>query len=342
MRYTLNMLGNLLLAFGLVFILIIVISPSSLSYSINTIISSSMEPVMKAGGLILLKKIDASEVLADDIICFNVEDNDIPVCHRVIEIIEDQDGQGFITKGDALEEKDRWIVRPEGVIGRVVTHVAYLGYLSSQIRSPLGYGLLIVTPAVLLVGIEVYEFVRPKTARVRRAEERRKVFLTPASNFLQIGIVVIVILWLTVISNTQAREYGSFPVLEETAQDMPETRSRIIRNEGRLPLVICFRSDDQGVQFSQEYIWLPVGEEHEVTMTGGREDALITTRGFIPTLPPKWLYNLYMENILLSGVISAVFPLLPLIMLGWFLLGGVYSPREDHRERARQMKGRLI
>ncbi len=342
MRYVLNTLGNILLALGLFLVLALTIAPSSLGISINTIISSSMEPALMAGGVILLEGVSAPEVALEDIICFTTEDSDVPVCHRVIRINEGEEGRTFNTKGDALEEEDRWTVRSEDLIGRVTFHIAGVGYLSGWVRSELGFYSLIVLPAVLVGLLEAVRIFRPARARVRRAEERRKTFLTPANNILQIGFVVMAMLWLTVVGNTQERAYHSFEILREGTEQLPEVRNRIIKNEGRLPLVICLHATDDQVSFSSDYFWLPPGEERLISMTGGDASTVVTTRGFLPTLPPTWLYSMYQTSIPLSAIIAAMFPLAPFLIAAWFIFGGVYSPREDHRERARQMKGRLI
>lgn len=78
--------------------------------------SGSMEPTFKKGDLVLMQNIDV-EVENGNIIMFDTPSVLIPVTHRVIEITD----KGFITKGDARNSQDGWIVKDEQIVGKAVT-----------------------------------------------------------------------------------------------------------------------------------------------------------------------------------------------------------------------------
>jgi len=342
MKKIINAMGNLLLGAGLVLLIAVSLAPTQLGFSFHSIISSSMDPALKAGGLIGLKTIDPKTINVDDIICFETEDESVPVCHRVINIIQTSQGTGYQTKGDAVEDMDSWIVSPDRVLGRVVFHLPGIGLLSSLLQTPLGFTLSIVVPAIIIILLEIIKFFSHSRARVRRAQERRKTILTPANTFAQIGLAMIGLIWLTVAGNTQRRPVDSFKEQINTADRQIVERSRIIYNEGKLPLVICTLSDDKSIEMSEYYFYLKPGEQKKVDISGGSPDSIIITRGFLPLLPGHTLYKLFLWSVPLSAPASAAIPIFPFILIGWFLLGGIYSSRADHRERARQMKGRLI
>jgi signal peptidase len=56
------------------------------------------------------------------------------------------------TKGDANEDPDGWALPISNVQGVFLCKIPYLGFLSAFVRTPVGWGVLILLPAVLLVG----------------------------------------------------------------------------------------------------------------------------------------------------------------------------------------------
>ena len=71
------------------------------------------------------------------------------VTHRVLSV----DGDALMTKGDAVEDADPWSVSLSDVKGVYLFRIPQLGYFSNFIRTRLGWLLLIVIPASVLVGL---------------------------------------------------------------------------------------------------------------------------------------------------------------------------------------------
>ena len=78
------------------------------------------------------------------------------ITHRVVSI----DGDNLEMQGDALEEPDPWSVTLSNVKGVYMFKIPYIGYVLNFIRSNLGWFLVIILPAVLLVGLLVKEIVK--------------------------------------------------------------------------------------------------------------------------------------------------------------------------------------
>ena len=78
------------------------------------------------------------------------------ITHRIINIT---DG-GFITKGDANEDPDQWTVKRENVIGKVTFTIPYTGYTGYFVRTPIGFILLIIIPATLLIIHEIIKIIK--------------------------------------------------------------------------------------------------------------------------------------------------------------------------------------
>lgn len=104
----------------------------------SVIATGSMEPMIKPGDVILVKKIldmDGIENLkVDDIIQFKRDA--ILISHRIIKIDNDEeDGLGFRTKGDNNSSSDSDIVKPEDVKGTIVYTVPKIGWPTLLIKS---------------------------------------------------------------------------------------------------------------------------------------------------------------------------------------------------------------
>jgi len=134
--------------------------------------TGSMEPAIPVGSVVVIKPVNPETLKVGDIICFKVE-TEYPktVTHRIIGITS----QGFITKGDANEDPDQWIVKKDNVVGRVVAVIPLIGYLTYFVRTPVGFILLIVIPATIMIIMEIRNIVKElkkkKTSQHRQAKQ---------------------------------------------------------------------------------------------------------------------------------------------------------------------------
>jgi len=119
--------------------------------------TGSMEPTIPVGSIVVIKPANSETLKVGDIICFKVEtERPTTVTHRIIGITS----QGFITKGDANEDPDTWIVKKQDVIGKVIAIIPYIGYLGYFVRTPIGFTLLIIIPATLIIVIEIRNIIK--------------------------------------------------------------------------------------------------------------------------------------------------------------------------------------
>lgn len=96
------------------------------------IFTGSMEPAIRVGSIVVIKPFNPESLKEGDIICFKLSEP-TSITHRIINITD----EGFITKGDANKDPDQWIV-----------------------RTPIGFILLIIIPATLLIVTEIKNIIK--------------------------------------------------------------------------------------------------------------------------------------------------------------------------------------
>ncbi|MFA5460003.1 MAG: signal peptidase I [Candidatus Paceibacterota bacterium] len=133
----------------LIFVLIPLL-PIENNYSLKMVLSGSMSPAIKTGSIVAVKP--ALSYKIGDVITFKTgkTERDI-VTHRII----NQTEQGFIVQGDANNVADIRPVEERQIIGKVILTIPYAAYVINAVRSKIGLVLLIVIPALLIIGDEV-------------------------------------------------------------------------------------------------------------------------------------------------------------------------------------------
>lgn len=163
--------GKLLRTVGFVALLAIVIPfvifavPQVVGASHSyVVLSGSMQPTIAAGDVVIVDSVETDSLQEGDVITFEPpSDHQLAgaerITHRIIEVVEREDGTYFRTKGDANEEPDRALVPADNVVGRVAFAIPKLGYVSQFAGSDQGILLLVIVPAALLIISEVYDLV---------------------------------------------------------------------------------------------------------------------------------------------------------------------------------------
>jgi signal peptidase len=139
--------------------------------------TGSMEPAIPVGGIVVIKPVDPETLKIGDIICFTLTEP-TSITHRIKNITD----EGFITKGDANEDPDQWIVKKENVIGKAILTVPFIGYLGYFVRTPIGFILLILLPASAIIIMEIRNIV--KELKKQKQEQTSK-----KSNLMKLVVV---------------------------------------------------------------------------------------------------------------------------------------------------------
>lgn len=171
---------NILLVLVLLFVLFAYLLPHVFSSKLAIVYSASMGDGMPVGSLAVMTRVAPADIKVGDIIAFHPPlEPGATVSHRVVEVING-DSLSFVTKGDANEEPDNFLVSEENVLAKVAFAIPTVGFaldfVARHVSSPLGFGLLVVAPAAIVIGSAVRElfFISPGQKRLEKAKKRRE------------------------------------------------------------------------------------------------------------------------------------------------------------------------
>lgn len=126
-------------------------------YPLQTPISSSMEPTLHIGDLLIVQGgVDAKDIIAKpitgDIIVFRRPGKPEEfVVHRAIGKFKRGGRYYFTTKGDNNPVPDSWIVPEENIIGKVIWVIPYLGYVKIYLGTSWGIATIIILLGVIVI-----------------------------------------------------------------------------------------------------------------------------------------------------------------------------------------------
>lgn len=150
MRKAAEYLGYALMALLMVAAVLTYLAPH-FGWRVNAVLSGSMEPSLKVGSLVVSRPVDPETVLIGDVITFRLDQAAVPlVTHRV-------DGIGhssplyFETRGDANKSPDPFTVPARNLVGKIVLHIPYAGYATEFLKTPLGFVLGLLLPALIVI-----------------------------------------------------------------------------------------------------------------------------------------------------------------------------------------------
>ena len=133
--------------------------------------TGSMEPKIKVASLVLIAKTDVAKLNKGDIINFLPAGSAVSITHRIADIKTVDNQISFITKGDANNIADIDPVPAQNVLGKVVLSIPYLGYFYTWIKTPVGFVVAVILPALYIL---ISEFLAIKKTIEDHAIEKFK------------------------------------------------------------------------------------------------------------------------------------------------------------------------
>jgi signal peptidase I len=141
-------------------------------YNFFVVMSGSMEPAIRTGSIISVR--EEEEYGIDDIITVDIPERTADTfTHRIVEEIEEDGETKYITKGDANETEDPEPVSEDLIIGSLFFKIPYLGYLINFARQPTGFILMVIVPAMIIIGSEV-NIIRDEISKMVSKKKEKK------------------------------------------------------------------------------------------------------------------------------------------------------------------------
>ncbi|MDZ5811347.1 signal peptidase I [Halorubrum sp. AD140] len=124
------------------------------------VLTASMTPAIAPGDVVIVAERDPTAIAAGDVITFSRGTSDVPVTHRVVDVVAADGGVAFETRGDANEDTDPGLVPATNLIGEVVFVIPYIGYVIQFAGTRAGFVALVVLPFGLLAASELWSIAR--------------------------------------------------------------------------------------------------------------------------------------------------------------------------------------
>jgi signal peptidase len=142
-------------------------------YELRIVQSGSMEPAISTGALVITKQQERYTV--GDVITYTQSGpRSLPTTHRIIADGISNGELEYTTQGDANADPDPNPVAQSEVSGRVELSIPWLGYIIDFARQPIGFALMIVVPASVIIFDEVWTIVNEIRQRRRKKYKTKK------------------------------------------------------------------------------------------------------------------------------------------------------------------------
>ena len=126
--------------------------PRLLGWELQVVLSGSMQPTLPPGSVSFVQPTSPQTFKVGDLLVFALlRDPSQQVTHRIVSVRGEGGSLEFQTKGDANNAADVDWVPAANVRGAVRWYIPYIGYAVPYMRSPWGYVLFVIVPAIIII-----------------------------------------------------------------------------------------------------------------------------------------------------------------------------------------------
>ena len=148
-------------------------------FSAYTIVSPSMVPSINVLDVVVTMRVNSPEDLEKgDIVTFNSTDyrySGVLVTHRIVDIEKTTSGEYlYTTKGDNNNTQDSSRISFDEIYGRVLFRIPKIGYIQYYLSSILGWVAIIIVPAVMIIGYDIYKLIKTIRSTDKGSEDKKK------------------------------------------------------------------------------------------------------------------------------------------------------------------------
>lgn len=141
------------------------------NYEAFIIISESMEPEIKVGNIVIIKKVSEENIKAEDIITF--EKNNQYITHRVKEINEQDGMKTYTTRGDNNQVKDEDVVSYSEIKGIKIAQIPYIGLLILKVSKRKNIIIILIVVFLLYNRAIKKDHKNKERAKKKRVEDEK-------------------------------------------------------------------------------------------------------------------------------------------------------------------------
>lgn len=142
-------------------------TPSFYIYKAYLISTESMEPELKKGDAIIIKKVAEDQLRVNDIVTFKI--NGEIITHRIVRIDEVNSEKFYITKGDNNNVEDSDELRFSDIEGKQIIKIPHLGNIVAGLKN--GIVIILVVLIALIMYLNKIEMKEKSEAR----REKKKI-----------------------------------------------------------------------------------------------------------------------------------------------------------------------
>lgn len=147
------------------------------------IISKSMVPTLQENDIIIVKKIDLTELKINDMISFR--NNEKIISHRIIKIEKDKGKLLFTTKGDNNKLQDDFKVGENQIYGKIVFNIHGIGKQIRYLHEKNGLMIIIIVICFIFIIYRLKEkkkYTRKKLRWKYETKQKREKYMKEASD----------------------------------------------------------------------------------------------------------------------------------------------------------------
>lgn len=150
-------------------------TPNFLGFKTYVIVSGSMVPELEIGDIVIVKTINPEELEENEIISFRKGQS--VITHRIIEIMETDNGREFKTKGDSNNTEDTEVIRNTEIEGKVIQKIPLIGKFALMLKSKKVIIILVIAYYIYLVqnqSIQKKKYIRNMKREDYEAKKENK------------------------------------------------------------------------------------------------------------------------------------------------------------------------
>ncbi len=139
---------------------------SILGYKAYIVNTNSMEPTIKVGDIVIIKKVKAEKLNQGDVITFTQEGE--VITHRITKIETEEKSTQYVTKGDNNNTEDTLKIKYEDIIGKEILTIPQLGKAMQLLDSK-----IILLIIILIILICAFVKIQKKEKLENRREKKK-------------------------------------------------------------------------------------------------------------------------------------------------------------------------